>query len=225
MQILLHDLNDLDLQQKGKQVAGKNSDLEIAIKFMKKDILATQAIVQDRILALSLSNAVATDKSGLTSTRNENTAKQDRRSALALSNGKSIVHLTPTPHASTLTGVKDDAVSVSLSYLKSRKTNSDDTNHGGSSSRSIPTSRCSSGAKECVCCRENFITTLFAGTCGDEYCRDCMRQMFLKAIKDEELYPPRCCGKVLPPRIAPKVLNDEEMRAFNERKIEMTSKD
>lgn len=62
-------------------------------------------------------------------------------------------------------------------------------------------------------------------SCGHNYCRDCNRQMFLGAIKDEELYPPRCCGRIVPPGTALRILNYHELRAFCERGIEYSTKD
>ena len=62
-------------------------------------------------------------------------------------------------------------------------------------------------------------------SCGHNYCRDCNRQMFLGAIKDEELYPPRCCGRIVPPGTALRILNYHELRAFCERGIEYSTND
>ncbi|KAH0144652.1 hypothetical protein KCU67_g12984, partial [Aureobasidium melanogenum] len=34
--------------------------------------------------------------------------------------------------------------------------------------------------------------------CGDSYCTDCMTALFEHAVRDEAMYPPRCCGQTIP---------------------------
>ncbi|KAH0359453.1 hypothetical protein KCU65_g9961, partial [Aureobasidium melanogenum] len=51
----------------------------------------------------------------------------------------------------------------------------------------------------CQACLERFprIETLPA-PCGDIYCRGCMITLFENAVRDEAMYPPRCCGQTIP---------------------------
>jgi hypothetical protein len=226
LQHLLEYLNGLEYQQKGKQVAGKHTDLDVTINCIRQDILATQVTVQDRILEISTNAAVATDQNILASLRNEERiAEQDRQYALALSNGDLVVQNKPTQHKSTLAQVNNAA--VGMNDLTGRKTISDGTDNGENSLQSILVSRYSRVAKKCVCCLEEFRghDTLFTSSCGHEYCRECMKQVFIISIKDEELYPPRCCGKAIPTGIVLRILDDEELKAFRERALEWTVKD
>ncbi|KAJ5710907.1 hypothetical protein N7488_005063 [Penicillium malachiteum] len=81
-----------------------------------------------------------------------------------------------------------------------------------------------SGTKtECVVCLEIPQTSTLTNTCGHGFCVDCMREMFLKATKDEELFPPRCCGKTFPPEFAERVLDHGELNAFDEKANEWKS--
>jgi hypothetical protein len=50
------DLNNLEDQQKGKQVAGKQTDIELTITTMKNDILAAQVSVRGDVLAATDQN-------------------------------------------------------------------------------------------------------------------------------------------------------------------------
>jgi len=61
LQLLLEDITDLENKQKGKQVAGKQTYLDIALMHMKEEVLSIQQFIEDRILALSTSSAIATD--------------------------------------------------------------------------------------------------------------------------------------------------------------------
>lgn len=49
--------------------------------------------------------------------------------------------------------------------------------------------------------------------------------MVLRTIKHEELYPPRCCGHIIPPGTALRVLNYEELCGFSDRALEYMAKD
>ena len=225
LQFLLDDLNNLENQQKGKQRAGKLSDIEVAIKCMRDEIQGAQSSIQDGKLALSTVTAVVADQNVLASIRHDETmAEQDRRYALALSNGEMMPHDTPALGETESTEEEGDTVSAIMSDLMSRVRIYDDQTNEPCSAPSMLTSPTSSIAKECVSCLEKFNTTMFRGSCGHEYCRDCMKTMFIGAIKDEELYPPRCCGDSMPPDLALRILNYEELRSFCERAIEWTSK-
>ena len=224
LQLLLDDLNKLEDQQKGKQVAGKQTDSELAIHYMKHEIWAARTSIRDEILAMSTSTAVATDQNVLASIReDENLAEQDHRYALALSNEEEAGPDTLISHETTST-VNDDPVSAVMIDLMSRMEIGDDSIHGGNSSRSTDPSEFHNMTKECVACLGQVHASMFTGSCGHEFCLECVRQMFLGAIKDEELYP-RCCGEGLPPAIAIRVLHYRELSAFCERAIEWTAKD
>ncbi|KAJ5710901.1 hypothetical protein N7488_005057 [Penicillium malachiteum] len=225
LQILLDELDILEDQQKGKQKESHDTDLEISIQSMKDDIMAIQTSLQDEIMALSTSVAVAMDQDVLASMREEERlAEQDRRYAAALSNGEETENATPT-YEPTETDKNDDVVSAVMSDLMSRITIRDDQSNGEGSSRSHLPYQTAAGITECGSCLERFHDPGFTSACGHEFCLNCVRQMFLGAIKDEELYPPRCCGHVVPPGIALRVLQYGELSAFGERAIEWTAKD
>ncbi|KAL2833314.1 hypothetical protein BDW59DRAFT_78043 [Aspergillus cavernicola] len=226
LQLLLKDLADLEDRQKGKQVAGRHTDLEIAMMCLKEDILAIQTSIEDRTLALSTGIAIATDQNLLESIRcDERVAEQDRRYALALSSKEPTPHDIPTISEMGSAEENEDAVSIAMGDLMSRMTLSKKYTAGEGSSRSIIPSCMANLQKECVSCLDKCETIMFTGSCGHNFCSDCTRRMFLGAIKDEELYPPRCCGEVVPPGVALRILNYEELRAFSERAIEWTTKD
>jgi hypothetical protein len=103
LQCLLEDLNDLEGQQKGKQLAGKLGDLEVAINCMRDDIVRTQMSIQDEKLALSTT-----------------IAEQDHRYALALSNEEATPHDTSGPGEKTFNEENRDTVSAVLSDFMSR---------------------------------------------------------------------------------------------------------
>lgn len=170
LQCLLDDLNNLENRQKGKQLEGHLSDLEVAISCMRDDIQGAQVSIQDEILALSTATAVLVDQSVLASIRDdENLAEQDRRYALALSNGETPPHATSALGETQLTEEDGDTVSAIMSDLMGRVRIHDDLAKEQSSQPLMLTSPTSSIAQECVSCLEKFYTSMFQGSCGHAY--------------------------------------------------------
>ncbi|KAJ5793703.1 hypothetical protein N7457_000302 [Penicillium paradoxum] len=226
LQLLLEDLESLEDRQKGKQGAGQETDIELALRCMREDVQATQTCIEDQILALSTSTAIATDQKILSSFQHEErVANEDRQLALALDSGTRPPRTTPFAGP----GMKspdddDDTVSLVMEDLMDRMILNEKPLNGEGSSR-VRSSRTHNFMRECASCLDKFDTTVFNGPCGHGFCYDCTRQMFLGAIKDEELYPPRCCGNVVPPGTAMRVLDYEELRKFSERALEWTAQD
>ncbi|KAI7976823.1 hypothetical protein EIK77_010054 [Talaromyces pinophilus] len=65
---------------------------------------------------------------------------------------------------------------------------------------------------------------LLTKSCNHSYCHICIRDLFLGAMRDEELYPPRCCAEPFPAEIASQVLNNKELENFNQKATEYTAK-
>lgn len=229
LELLLEDLNYLEDRQKGKETAGRYTDLGLAVDYMKKDVLSSQISMRDRILAHSTSFAVASDMNLLSSIQHqERVADQDHQLALALNHGRAIPARDPS-----LTGEydpasvdeNDDAVSVAMRDLMTRVTLKEESDNGEGPSRAASFHRPAAPRTVCVSCLENCDAMLFVSQCGHEFCLDCTRRMFLGSIQDEELYPPRCCGNVIPPGVALRVLHYQELRDFSERALEWSAKD
>ncbi|KAF2005942.1 hypothetical protein P154DRAFT_551246 [Amniculicola lignicola CBS 123094] len=77
---------------------------------------------------------------------------------------------------------------------------------------------------ECCVCRESFrIPGILLLPCDHRYCMDCLRELFLHAIKDEALFPPRCCREPIPLRFISSSLSSSELKRFHEAKQEYSS--
>ena len=228
-QLLLDDLEDLENKQKGKQAAGEPTDTEVAIELMRQEILAAQLCIEDGKLAHSISTGRPTDRNLLASSRHEERlAGQGHRNELALNNGEpkpgnaSCASTAGEGSSTDNTDNADDAVVVGIEGRMGLMIVKD---NGEGSSRSTLTSWRTSNGIKCVACLELHDSAIFVGSCGHEFCHDCTREMFLGAIRDEQLYPPRCCGNVIPTGLALQLLNDEEQRDFGQRSMESTAKD
>ena len=61
--------------------------------------------------------------------------------------------------------------------------------------------------------------------CGDYYCETCIKQLFTMAMKEESLFPPRCCRQPIPLELASSALGAELEESFATKSIELTSTD
>lgn len=94
--------------------------------------------------------------------------------------------------------------------------NTEDASHSSELPAAEPMSECDS----CLEQRQIFLIN----ACNHQYCYSCIRELFLGAIRDEELYPPRCCSEPFPPDTASQVLNNNnELEAFNHKTAEYTA--
>ncbi|EKV06078.1 hypothetical protein PDIG_78560 [Penicillium digitatum PHI26] len=229
LRLLLEDLEDLENRQKGKQAVGKETDLDIAIACLREDIRTTQVSIADEVLAISTSTAIANDQKILAFFQHqERVANQDRQLALALQNGTSTSdHISSSSVTTEIMSADDDddVVSIVMEDLIDRMALSEKASNNGEGPSRLHLPRTSSLMRECASCFTKVTNIMFTGACGHEFCCGCTRQMFLGAVKDEELYPPRCCGNIVPPGVALRILNYEELRNFGERAIEWTAKD
>jgi len=73
----------------------------------------------------------------------------------------------------------------------------------------------------CVVCLENFTGymgyNIAQAPCDHYYCRNCLQDLFRRSLTDEDLFPPRCCGKAITPismenLLLPALLNGYERR-------------
>lgn len=77
-------------------------------------------------------------------------------------------------------------------------------------------------SRSCDSCLEQR-QILLVNSCDHAYCYDCVRELCLGAIRDEELYPPRCCAQPFPPPTANQVLDHHELEAFTQKESEHTA--
>ena len=78
------------------------------------------------------------------------------------------------------------------------------------------------GYQYCVICSDVFRTRrLITTPCGDHYCKACIGQLYDLAMKDESLFPPRCCRQPIPLGIATRMLTSGQIEKFLEKRVEL----
>jgi hypothetical protein len=61
---------------------------------------------------------------------------------------------------------------------------------------------------------------IVSAKCNHRYCGDCAKSLFMGAVKDEDLYPPRCCKQPIPLQLVVKHMNADEIAAFELASVE-----
>ncbi|KAJ5526917.1 hypothetical protein N7513_011076 [Penicillium frequentans] len=215
LKLFLEDITRIEAAQKGKHRAGVQSDNEYAIQCMKDQLLSIQTAKDDRNVALSTLRAVTTDANALLSIRrDEYIALNDHQYALDLERGDQPDSAIPY---SLKFAQNTDTISLAMGDLVRRMKKKDLVDNGeGSSHLNIITQQVK---VKCTACLDEREDITFSGRCGHQYCQDCTRRLIL-STRNEALYPPRCCGQVLPPIIVLSVLSYEELRRFSDKAVE-----
>lgn len=75
--------------------------------------------------------------------------------------------------------------------------------------------------KTCVSCGEAvpYVSSVYT-PCGHDYCKDCAKQIFVNATRDEALFPPRCCRQHIPLAAVDVFLTPEFVAHFEEKSVE-----
>ncbi len=74
----------------------------------------------------------------------------------------------------------------------------------------------------CIVCQDQFSRQQLSHLpCGHEYCHGCLMELFNSAMRDESLFPPRCCKQLIPPTMVQQHLPDGFPEAFRQRQLEM----
>ncbi|KAK7956509.1 uncharacterized protein PG986_005731 [Apiospora aurea] len=200
---------------KGKQVEGTAPcDAEIALKLYLEEHAVATVSALDRRMASSIQTAVRKDADALKKLADEeNVANQDRHLSLELSSGR-----LPEPTATSATPLQpidstdeDDVELIekmSCIYVTGEQDSPDEGYDTQDDRVSVAGQAAESSAwaafrphraRRCIACgdRRHF-TNVSRAPCQHEYCRDCLLRLFEDSMRDETLFPPRCCKRPLP---------------------------
>jgi len=95
----------------------------------------------------------------------------------------------------------------------------DQSSHQGSSIPKKVRSRCP------VCLEDKDTDRLIPLSCVHSYCPECLVDLFERATKDEQLFPPRCCRELIPVSLIYPHASAESLLAFENASVEFTTTD
>jgi hypothetical protein len=77
---------------------------------------------------------------------------------------------------------------------------------------------------KCSACLEHYYAAVVIKLpCEQRFCAGCAKELFLRSIKDETLYPPRCCRQDIPLGVVRKHMSSGEIEAFEAASVEYTT--
>ncbi|KAI4158737.1 MAG: hypothetical protein L6R39_000474 [Caloplaca ligustica] len=80
--------------------------------------------------------------------------------------------------------------------------------------------------KTCASCNDSvdYFAAVYA-PCGHDYCGECAKRLFIMSMKDESLFPPRCCRQAIPLAAVDVFMTAEAIQCFQEKSVEYTTVD
>ena len=230
LQLESRDLDEMCAASKGKGI--EPSDAEMAMAAYGDELKATYKVIQDRVMARSVTRAVLADADVVQECMNEeNVAADDRNIAFRLG-GIQVPPVDAVPHQTLPIAVpNDNSLDILEVLYVADGMGSGEASASASTSRSVngyggvyPTSPAAKRTQECISCSaEKLVHGLFQSPCGHAYCQECIRALFANSITDEALFPPRCCRQPLPLESAKPYLGGAFIREFEKKTLEFES--
>ncbi|KAF4588501.1 hypothetical protein EYR40_010052 [Pleurotus pulmonarius] len=207
--LLLADIEEAASHRKGKSHAeSPPTDEELSFSVQQKEMENLLLSMQDLRVAEGLNQALTTDQAIINAfTIAERSADDDRRAAIALGSGLPMPARTPyqkrVEDRRFSLNIPDDPVSTPSPtpsapppFVFMRKGEADNV-ASPDPYRAKPNRPFQSRtAKECISCMETFTPAHnLRPACGHDWCSPCLVDLVTACLKDESLYPLRCCGQ------------------------------
>ncbi|KAI5838828.1 hypothetical protein DFP73DRAFT_484934 [Morchella snyderi] len=245
IQLQLSDVEEALSSRKGKGRLGDavSSSDEVAFNDYREHLLATARMFADERLAESLDRAVRSDGGLLEElTKLELGDEGSRQLAMQLSEepmtDEAIAELERRCQEWDLVDELEQKVDIPLSRCPSysgssnpksgAKTPRSGTAHSGTTYSGANTYKpgLQKSCANCAICLESFSAEhTITAPCTHSYCFTDLKDLFVRACKDEQLFPPRCCKKELSIELVLPLLTDNQVVEFLEKSEEYTCKD
>ncbi|KAL6870554.1 hypothetical protein J3F83DRAFT_736752 [Trichoderma novae-zelandiae] len=198
-------LQDAQNLIKGKYREGEAPDFELALDCFNSELESLHTLLHDRAMTRSLARAVVSDADIIRELVNqEEQAARDRELALdgfAADDfrGNEFPQGREPMEMDLVEGTMSDEMTDKLIILFNGGDElspiAESSRWGGRARPATKTGQ----RRRCIVCSEDFpfVDTLRC-PCSHDYCRGCLSNYISKAIDDESIFPPRCCGQPIP---------------------------
>lgn len=209
LQLLTQDALEESNRHKGKQRAGVFTDVELAMQEWSGQLNQSSIFIQDHQMALSMANAVSGDGVALTlAAQEEDRAFADRRLAFQLAGKTPPAHEQPSAHEQPLRLV-DTVFSEGFASQIDAQNEFLRDNHPNKRRCVAESSKAAESRQfiavvqaECAACNDkNAAYDMIQAYCPHWFCKDCITHLVKDALKDQSLFPPRCCRIPIPPQV------------------------
>ncbi|KAL7938805.1 hypothetical protein V8C35DRAFT_289242 [Trichoderma chlorosporum] len=202
-------LQDAQSMIKGKYREGEAPDFEFALECFNAELQSFHTLLHDQAITRSVARAVVSDADIIRELVNqEDQARRDRELAL---NGFGTDNFNQQrfpqqgffqdefPQNGESSGTMSDEMTNKLIVLFN---GGDDPSPVAESSRKGGHMRPvvkATKRRRCIVCNDEFpFAETLRCACSHDYCRECLSNYVKKAIDDESIFPPRCCGQPIP---------------------------
>jgi hypothetical protein len=227
----LEELGLVSQSAKGKHPVDQPPDFEVAFTSFRADLDEYKTFLEDQKLAQSIGAAVHTDGPLIGAfAAEEAQSLQDRRFVLDLSNNDPETEAPPRSLMLEAPGAIDDWMSTISETIAAQSIVdfSDDETEAGPSTSFVEgqfgTMKAFSTKVQCVACADDFSRAKIVTTgCGHRYCAKCITKLFMRAAKEEQYYPPRCCKQPISLASVSKHMNAVDLETFRLASIQYTT--
>lgn len=218
---------------KGKHAVDRPPDSDLAYASFQAELQDYRTSLNDRQLAQSIGTAVYSDGAVVTELASEEIqCYEDRLLAFQISNNDPeyqkpsvlvdqetdsriqswMCTITESQYVGSVVDLSDDEIEAgpSMSYAE----------------RQADILNKLAKQFKCAVCHEyvySQLTVLLP--CDDRYCVDCLKDLFIRATKDETLFPVRCHKEPIPLELVSRHLSVEEFTAFERASVEYSTAD
>ncbi|KAK0386748.1 hypothetical protein NLU13_6584 [Sarocladium strictum] len=233
LQLQLQEIDTQRQSHSGKWAEGSPPDYELAFENFEAEVNKAIRLVQDIRLAHSVAEAVDSDAAIIAQLAvEEEGAANDREMALSFAQDPEYV----SKHGRASAGDRQpgaesvDWNGILLAVNQSSEARSPPSTVAGPSGRGAY--RRTEAALEtvsqtpdmCSICKDPVPGNgAVRVECGDIYCRPCLKDFFLRAAKDESLFPPRCHRNIIDFSLIRSDMSIEEINTYKEAEMEYTS--
>nr|KMM68472.1 RING finger protein [Coccidioides posadasii RMSCC 3488] len=223
-------LQDADLYfESAKGKSREPTDEELAFQLQTEEFKNASQFFVDRRMAMSFATAVQVDGPILVDNFvTEDNAMRDRELARYCEENGSPVAAAKDRQSNSEPIALDDETLYKLQILyvtgpgghcpiSGVETTSSESDEAESSTWAARrTHQGPPSMRRCVACREETEFVRVARVpCGHEYCRSCLEDLFKASMKDESLFPPRCCRQPIVINIARIFLTNDLVQRCN----------
>ncbi|KAH8434458.1 BRcat and Rcat domain-containing protein [Aspergillus melleus] len=217
---------------KGKYRSDAPPDYENAILVFSDELTAYKVFLGDRKLANSIARAVEVDGPAISVIiEQEKQDQEDGRLARETAASDAPLESLEIDSQAGYLRSKTDQGKCNLTPRLKNTDDSDESNEAAGSSITYARRQAEAIQKmktevQCCVCLNDFLPhRTIRLECSDLYCDDCLRDLFLRATKDESLYPPRCCRVLIPLLLIQGHMSAEELTQFEAAAVEYNTTD
>ena len=240
LQMQREDVDELLASSKGKKRKREESDSDLAMAMFRDDLQDMSAVIADRSISRSMTQAVLTDAAFLhESVAEERSAADDRAMAWRLAGRR--IRGTDTANTNPGLPALEESLSARLlnQYVAPLMDMDAETSNvpsdGEDGRQTIGDSaswmasfeaRAACTLHNCICCDTLIpLFKLLFAPCGHYYCEECLQSLFRLSMSDETLFPPRCCHQHIPLTSAKLYLGSDLIEHFQKKSIEFSTPD